>query len=139
MAEERLTAQSISCRTGFEGTGEIDADPDMLRRALVNLVGNAVDAMPNGGTLSVSVGPRPDGRYSVVVEDTGIGIPAEDRERIFEPYFTTKASGLGLGLVLTKKIVDAHGGEIIVDSIPGKGTRIEVALPAGLPPEGASG
>jgi signal transduction histidine kinase len=73
------------------------------------------------------------------VEDTGIGIPAEERERIFEPYFTTKVSGLGLGLVLTKKIVDAHGGEILVDSTPGAGTRIEVALPAGAPPVGATG
>ncbi len=139
MAEERLRAQSISCRTEFTDVREIHADPDMLRRALVNLVGNAIDAMPNGGTLSVSAGPRTDGRYSVVVEDTGIGIPAEERERIFEPYFTTKASGLGLGLVLTKKIIDAHGGEIFVESTPGKGTRIEVALPAGIPAEGASG
>jgi two-component system, NtrC family, sensor histidine kinase HydH len=102
-------------------------------------VGNAIDAMPSGGTLSVSAGPRPDGRYSIVVEDTGIGIPAEERGRIFEPYFTTKASGLGLGLVLTKKIVDAHGGEILVDSAPGKGTRIEVTLPTEPPLEVAPG
>ncbi|MBE0605328.1 MAG: HAMP domain-containing histidine kinase [Deltaproteobacteria bacterium] len=139
MAEERLRAQSISCREEFKDAREIHADSDMLRRALVNLVGNAVDAMPNGGLLSISAGPRPDGRYSVVVEDTGIGIPAEERKRIFEPYFTTKASGLGLGLVLTKKIVDAHGGEIFVDSTPGKGTRIEIALPVEAPPEGAPG
>jgi signal transduction histidine kinase len=139
MAEERLRAQSISCRTGFGDAREIHADPDMLRRALVNLVGNAIDAMPNGGTLTVSAGLRPDGRYSVVVEDTGFGIPEDERGRIFEPYFTTKVSGLGLGLVLTKKIVDAHGGEILVDSTPGKGTRIEVALPAGPPSKGAPG
>ena len=139
MAEERLRAQSISCRTEFGDSLEIHADPDMLRRALVNLVGNAIDAMPSGGTLSVSGGLRPDGRYSVIVKDTGIGIPADERERIFEPYFTTKASGLGLGLVLTKKIVDAHGGEIFVDSTPGEGTRIEVALPAGPPAEEAQG
>jgi signal transduction histidine kinase len=105
----------------------------------VNLVGNAVDAMPSGGTLTVSAGARADGRYSVVVEDTGVGIPAGERERIFEPYFTTKASGLGLGLVLTKKIVDAHGGEIFVDSTPGKGTRLEVALPVGGSSDGDSG
>ncbi len=139
MAEERLRAQKISCRTEVRGDTEVFADPDQMRRALVNLVGNAVDAMPNGGTLSVSMGSRPDGRYSVVVEDTGVGIPAEGREKIFEPYFTTKASGLGLGLVLTKKIVDAHGGEIFVDSTPGKGTRIEVALPAAPSADGATG
>ena len=130
MMEGRLRAQTISCRTEYREVGEVFADPDQLRRALVNLVGNAVDAMPNGGTLTVSAGPRDDGRYSVVVQDTGVGISAADREKMFEPYFTTKASGLGLGLVLTKKIVDAHGGEIAVESAPGKGTRIEVALPA---------
>jgi signal transduction histidine kinase len=95
--------------------------------------------MPNGGTLTVSVESRDDGGRSVVVEDTGVGIPPEDRERIFEPYFTTKASGLGLGLVLTKKIIDAHGGRIAVESGPGKGTRIEVSLPAGPPAEEARG
>ncbi len=139
MMEGRLRAQTIACRTEFREDREVFADPDQLRRVLVNLVGNAVDAMPNGGTLTVSAGPRDDGRYSVVVEDTGVGIPAENRERIFEPYFTTKASGLGLGLVLTKKIVDAHGGEIVADSAPGKGTRIEIALPAVPAAEGARG
>ena len=139
MAEERLRAQSISCRTEFEDAREIHADPDMLRRALVNLVGNAVDAMPNGGTLSVSAGRRPDGRYSVVVEDTGIGIPAEERERIFEPYFTTKVSGLGLGLVLTKKIVDAHGGEIFVDSTPGERDADRGCASGGAPRGGGAG
>lgn len=139
MAEGRLRAQTISFRTEFRDAGEVFADPDQLRRVLVNLVGNAADAMPNGGTLTVSAGARDDGKYSVVVEDSGDGIPPEDREKIFEPYFTTKPSGLGLGLVLTKKIVDAHGGEIRVEAAHGKGTRIEVALPSGLPPEGAPG
>ena len=139
MMEGRLRAQTISCRTEYREVGEVFADPDQLRRALLNLVGNAVDAMPNGGTLTVSAGPRDDGRYSVVVQDTGVGISAADREKMFEPYFTTKASGLGLGLVLTKKIVDAHGGEIAVESAPGKGTRIEVALPAVPSAKGAPG
>jgi signal transduction histidine kinase len=104
-------------------------DPDMIRRAVVNLVANAVDAMPHGGELTVSSGPLDGGRYAVVIGDTGVGIGEKDRERIFEPYFTTKESGLGLGLILTKKIVDAHGGEILVDSRPGSGTRITVVLP----------
>jgi len=105
----------------------------------VNLVGNAVDAMPNGGTLTVSRGTP--GRREVLRGGAGHGrrIPAADREKMFEPYFTTKASGLGLGLVLTKKIVDAHGGEIAVESAPGKGTRIEVALPAVPSAKGAPG
>ncbi|GAB4234687.1 MAG: ATP-binding protein [Deltaproteobacteria bacterium] len=129
MAEERMRAQKISFRTEVRDDGEVFADPDQLRRVLVNLVGNAIDAMPNGGELVVSAGSRDGGEFAFVVQDTGVGIPAEDLDRIFEPYFTTKASGLGLGLVLSKKIVDAHGGEILVDSRPGAGTRIQVALP----------
>jgi signal transduction histidine kinase len=135
MAKERLVAQRISCRRDFRDGAEVVVDPDMIRRAALNLVVNAIDAMPNGGELSVSAGPAGDGRYAVVVEDTGVGIEEKDRERIFEPYFTTKASGLGLGLVLTKKIVDAHQGEIVVESEPGKGTRIRIVLPAGPPGE----
>jgi signal transduction histidine kinase len=64
-----------------------------------------------------------------VIGDTGTGIAEEDRNRIFEPYFTTKPSGLGLGLVLTRKIVEAHGGKIVVDSQPGKGARVHILLP----------
>ncbi len=139
MMEGRLRAQAITFRTSFRDAGEVFADPDQLRRAMVNLVGNAVDSMPNGGALTVSVGSREDGGHVVVIEDTGVGIPPENREKIFEPYFTTKASGLGLGLVLTKKIVDAHGGEIAVESEPGKGTRIEVSLPAIPGAKGAAG
>jgi signal transduction histidine kinase len=108
----------------------------MIRRAALNLVINAIEAMPTGGELRLSAGTRDDGRYSFVVEDTGVGIEEKDRPRIFEPYFTTKPSGLGLGLILTKKIVDAHGGEILMDSEPGKGTRIQVVLPGAGPGEG---
>jgi signal transduction histidine kinase len=129
MAEDRFRAQRIACRREFSDPGEAMVDPDMIRRAVVNLVANAVDAMPHGGELTVSSGPLDGGRYAVVIGDTGVGIGEKDRERIFEPYFTTKESGLGLGLILTKKIVDAHGGEILVDSRPGSGTRITVVLP----------
>jgi signal transduction histidine kinase len=134
MAGDRLRSQRIRLERVYGDGGEVMADPDMVRRAVVNLVANAVDAMPAGGTLTVSAGPRDGDRYAIVVGDTGVGIDGKDRERIFEPYFTTKESGLGLGLVLTKKIVDAHGGEIALSSEPGKGTRVEVVLPRG--PEG---
>jgi len=129
MAEERLRAQSISCRTEFVDSREIHADPDMLRRALVNLVGNAIDAMPNGGTLSVSSGSRTDGRYSVVVEDTGVGIPEEERKRIFEPYFTTKASGLGLGSYSRRRSSTPTGGRSSWIPPPGKGLGSRLRFP----------
>jgi len=133
MAEDRFRAQRIACRREFTEGGDVMVDPDMIRRAVVNLVANAVDAMPNGGELTVSAGPRDDRRYAIVIGDTGVGIEEKDRERIFEPYFTTKESGLGLGLILTRKIVDAHGGEILVESEPGNGTRIAVVLPREAP------
>jgi hypothetical protein len=129
MAGDRLLSQRIRLQRDYGAGGEVTADPDMVRRAVVNLVANAIDAMPSGGTLTVSAGSRDDGRYAVVIGDTGVGIEPKVRDRIFEPYFTTKESGLGLGLVLTKKIVDAHGGEISLSSEPGKGTRVEVVLP----------
>jgi signal transduction histidine kinase len=136
MARERLLANGITCRTDFRDGEEVMVDPDMIRRAALNLVVNAIEAMPNGGELRVSTEAREDGRYAIVVEDTGVGIEETNREKIFEPYFTTKTSGLGLGLILTKKIADAHGGEIRVESAPGKGTRIQVVLPAETPREG---
>lgn len=136
IARERLAANGISCRRDFGEGGEAMVDPDMIRRAALNLVVNAMEAMPNGGELRLSGGKWDDDSYSFVVEDTGVGIEEKDRARIFEPYFTTKPSGLGLGLILTKKIVDAHGGEILVESEPGKGTRIRVVLPGAGPGEG---
>jgi signal transduction histidine kinase len=136
MAKERLAANGIACRRDFDGAGEVMVDPDMIRRAALNLVINAIEAMPNGGELRLSAGRTDGGKHFFSVEDTGVGIEEKDRSRIFEPYFTTKPSGLGLGLILTKKIVDAHGGEILVDSEPGKGTRIRVILPGTAPGEG---
>jgi len=129
MADGRLRTQGIKCRREFRASPPVQADPDMIRRAVMNIVGNAIDAMPEGGELSISAGPRDGGGYELVVGDTGVGVSEENRDRIFEPYFTTKPSGLGLGLVLTRKIMEAHGGEIVVDSHPGKGTRIRVVLP----------
>ncbi|HEY7585934.1 MAG TPA: ATP-binding protein, partial [Candidatus Deferrimicrobiaceae bacterium] len=129
MADGRLRTQGIKCRREFRASPPVQADPDMIRRAVMNIVGNAIDAMPEGGELHISAGPRDGGGYELVVGDTGVGISEENRDRIFEPYFTSKPSGLGLGLVLTRKIMEAHGGEIMVDSHPGKGTRIRVVLP----------
>jgi signal transduction histidine kinase len=132
MASDRLRNQRISVRREFREASAIAVDPDMIRRAVVNLVGNAIDAMPDGGELFAAAGPSGDGRYELVIGDTGAGIPETNRGKVFEPYFTTKTSGLGLGLVLTRKIVEAHGGEIVVDSQPGKGTLICVFLPGGM-------
>ena len=129
MAAPRLQGHRISLETDFRDAPPLAVDPDMIRRAVINLVGNAVDAMPGGGELRVAGGPLEAGGYLLEVRDTGTGIAEKDLERVFEPYFTTKSTGLGLGLVLTRKIVEAHGGTIVIDSGQGRGTRVTVRLP----------
>jgi signal transduction histidine kinase len=104
-----------------------------LEQVWNNLINNAIQAMDEtGGTLTVKIRPvvAPDGspRVEVSVTDTGPGIPEEVRERIFEPFYTTKRTGTGLGLAITKQIITAHKGAITVSSIPG-GTVFQVQLP----------
>jgi signal transduction histidine kinase len=104
------------------------ADRDMLRQVLLNLVGNAYQAMIEGGT--VTVGLTTDGaQLHMSVTDTGTGMAPEVSRRVFEPFYTTKARGVGLGLAVSKRIVEAHGGDIAVVSTPGQGTTFTVTLP----------
>jgi signal transduction histidine kinase len=88
---------------------------------------NAIQAMPDGGSLNVSLRPN-NSRLEIEFADTGVGIAPEALEQIFEPYYSTKDTGIGLGLPLTKKIVEEHGGQIEVESAPGKGTTFRVTL-----------
>ncbi|MBI3185373.1 MAG: GAF domain-containing protein [Myxococcales bacterium] len=114
------------------GLPPVGADSDMLRQALVNLIINAIQAMPKRGRVTVCAkGPEPEGArvMRVEVSDEGVGIPPQHLGRIFEPFFTTKASGTGLGLAVVKRIIDAHGGEIEVRSASGSGTTFTVRLP----------
>ncbi len=111
-----------------EGTA-MWADPAMMKRVLTNLVLNAIQAMPKGGCLNVSCGR--EGRYTVIsVADTGIGIPEEYLGKIFDPLFTTKPQGQGLGLVVCKRLVEIHGGAITVTSRVGEGSVFSVKIPA---------
>jgi signal transduction histidine kinase len=89
---------------------------------------NGAQAMQGQGAMQVTVDAE-DGMCRVTVRDSGPGIPADVRERIFTPFFTTKARGTGLGLPTAKRIVEAHGGSIAVRSQPGEGTTVEVVLP----------
>lgn len=106
---------------------------DAFEQALLNLLLNAEQAMPNGGSITVqaAVEPNPAGgqRVCLMLIDTGVGMSPETRTKIFEPFFSTKKAGSGLGLPTTKKIVDAHGGAIDVESEPGKGTKFTLRLP----------
>ena len=116
------------------GLPPVTLDGDLIERVFTNLVLNAYEAMgPGGGRLRVGAGPSPDGKDGVEItfEDTGPGIPAELREQIFNPFYTTKETGVGLGLSIVSKIVDDHHGWIRVTSEPGEGACFRVFLPAG--------
>lgn len=103
-------------------------DPAQMKQALVNIVKNAMQAMTRGGDLTVKTGATPDHVW-VSVEDTGCGIPEDQLNRIFAPFFTTKKKGSGLGLMIVHRIVREHGGQIDLESKPGKGTTFRIWLP----------
>ena len=107
---------------------EINADPAMIRQALLNLALNGCQAMQEGGTLRISCHSS-GRRVHIDVEDTGVGIPPENLQKIFDLYFTTKDRGSGIGLSMVYRIVQLHDGEIEVQSTPGRGTRFRLAFP----------
>jgi len=109
----------------------IQGDSQLLTQALLNLLINAIQAMPHGGTLTVSTDAVESGQCVIRVADTGAGMTAEVKRQIFHPFFTTKpeGEGTGLGLAITHRIVDMHNGVIRVDSDPGRGAVFEIELP----------
>ncbi|MCX6552913.1 MAG: HAMP domain-containing sensor histidine kinase [Acidobacteria bacterium] len=108
----------------------LEIDRSLIGRAITNMIENALHAMPGGGRLTVSARRSPDGHaVQLRVSDTGVGMDRAAIERIFEPYFSTKAVGTGLGLTIAKRNVDLHHGTIDVDSTPGHGTTVTVSLP----------
>ncbi|MGD8240344.1 MAG: HAMP domain-containing sensor histidine kinase, partial [Armatimonadota bacterium] len=111
-----------------EDLPHILGDEGQLQLVLSNLVANAVEAMPHGGELHVGTGVD-NGFVRVEVRDTGPGIADDEREKAFRPLFTTKARGVGLGLVICKTLVERHGGRIAISSTPGRGTSFIVKLP----------
>ena len=107
----------------------LKADREYLRQTLLNLILNGLQAMPEGGTLTLKANTS-NGNFLISVTDTGIGIAPENRRRIFEPYFTTKAKGSGLGLAIARRIIEAHGGTITVFSeTTDQGCCFQISLP----------
>ncbi|MCK4965114.1 MAG: hypothetical protein KAS54_08520, partial [Dehalococcoidia bacterium] len=108
------------------------ADPDQLGQVFINIILNAIQAMPEGGQLVIkSEVPGPKW-VDISFTDTGVGIPKENMRKLFEPLFTTKAKGIGLGLAITKNVLEEHGGTIKVQSEVGKGSTFTVRLPTGM-------
>ncbi|HET8645585.1 MAG TPA: ATP-binding protein, partial [Vicinamibacteria bacterium] len=112
------------------GTPQVLADRRLLERAVVNLVENALQAVGDQGTIDVRLRCPQPGRVEIEVADSGPGLDPEIRDRIFEPFFSTKTAGSGLGLALVKKIAEDHGGGVRLESERGKGTRAILWLPA---------
>ena len=108
---------------------EINADPAMLRQALLNLALNGCQAMPHGGNLKITCRPTSRRRVEIDVEDAGVGIEPENLQKIFDLYFTTKEKGSGIGLSMVYRIVQLHDGEVEVESTPGSGTRFRLFFP----------
>ena len=122
----------IECKLELtEPMDSVAADADLLHRALSNLVLNAMDAMPQGGTLTLRT--RQDGSLSYAeVSDTGTGLTPEECERLFTPYYTNKPHGTGLGLAIVQSVISDHGGRISVRSESGRGTTFVIELPRNL-------
>ena len=115
-------------------------DPEQIAQVLLNLAANARDAMGGAGTLTIEAAPdEPSRVVRIAVTDTGSGIPADILPNIFEPLFTTKSKGTGLGLAVAQQMVARNGGTIAVESTVGKGTRFELTLPMSEPPRGGAG
>jgi signal transduction histidine kinase len=113
---------------GAERLGVAAFHASSLRRALLNLVQNALEAMPLGGTLTVA-GQSTAAQVQLQVRDTGCGIPVAQLPKVFEPLYTTKPGGTGLGLYIVQEIVAAHEGHVAVESVEGQGTTFTITLP----------
>jgi signal transduction histidine kinase len=134
--EKRYPERSLVCRVD-EGLPTVDGDPNLLRRVLDNLLDNAVKFSEPGAAVELEGHYTKDSHELVIrVRDRGIGIAAEDLERIFEPFFRTDRSraratgGVGLGLAVVRRIVEAHGGQVSAESNPERGTCFSVRVPA---------
>ncbi|MSR74008.1 MAG: two-component sensor histidine kinase [Planctomycetes bacterium] len=121
--------KKVDIRNHCDGAiGAVEFDPDLFRQALLNLVRNALQAMEQGGTLTV-ITRSLDAAWEVEVIDTGKGIAPNVQERVFDPFFTTRKGGTGIGLAVTRSVIERHGGSIKLQSAQGLGTRFTLHLP----------
>jgi len=125
--ELRLKNVEIKWST-FNNLPELELDPLQMKHAIVNVVNNSIEAMPNGGILRISTASNKD-QVIIEISDTGFGIERDNLENIFQPFYTTKVRGHGLGLSIVHQIVKNHDGHISIDSEVGKGTTVIVRLP----------
>ncbi|HVF56356.1 MAG TPA: response regulator [Pyrinomonadaceae bacterium] len=129
LLQPQLSANRIEQRLEFDDAGVVGAlDETSVRAALMNLILNAVQAMPDGGTLSIATSGDA-ASIRLEIKDTGTGMTPEQARNVFEPFYTTKSQGLGLGMPYAKRVIEQHRGAVSVDSRPGEGTTIRIQLP----------
>ncbi len=137
LMRKQLSGNNVNLETNFsDSVPEIMGDPNQLWQVFINILVNADQAMPDGGDLKINTGVYNLNNYRskndqvfISFNDTGVGIDHEDIMKIFDPFFTKKESGTGLGLSVSYKIIEEHNGHIIVNSTKGKGTKFIIELP----------
>ena len=130
LAAELKQAKHVQVRCAPDAErGTVNVDPELMSQVFVDLIANAIDAVPSYGEVTLEALSR-DGNVELAVADSGPGVPLELRDRVFEPFFTTRAEGIGLGLAIARQIVEAHGGDIEVGQSDSGGARFTVILPA---------
>lgn len=132
--EPEAQRQGIKLIRELEPLPEVWVDTSQLKQAFLNLIINANQAMEKGGTLTITA-KLIDGQIQIDVKDTGIGIPTERQEKIFDLFYSTKEEGTGVGLAIVKRVIEGHGGKVTVSSEVGKGTTFSIFLPLNTYPE----
>jgi signal transduction histidine kinase len=130
--DERARHAGISCSVD-DGTPQVVVDAEKIRHLVVNLLTNGIEAIPEGGRVGVHAAVDADGMLTIAVRDNGRGIPPELLQRAWDPFVSTRKDGLGLGLEICRRVAEAHGGRLDIQSTPGAGTTVKVILPAEPP------
>ena len=134
-SEAKAHGHTLSLEPDVSDPMPMFGDKERIEQVVTNIIGNAIKYTPDGGRISVKVAKKEGDMYAISVTDTGVGIPGEDLEHIFERFYrvdksrSTDAGGTGLGLSIAKDIIDAHGGDISINSEYGKGTTVVITLP----------
>ncbi|MBU4320009.1 MAG: two-component sensor histidine kinase, partial [Nitrospinae bacterium] len=124
----KAEAEKINIIKDCDFLPSLNIDPDLIKTCVFNVVLNAFQAMPDGGALTIKTEPV-EGMISIIISDTGKGIPEDELPKVYEPFYTTKRNGLGLGLAMTKRVVEEHGGKVSIHSIAGDGSTVVITLP----------
>jgi len=123
-----LVPEKVKILDHLSDEPHLKVDPDKIKRVFVNLIKNAIDAMPNGGKITIE-NKTVNGNLEISFADTGTGVCDEILPKLFSPLLTTKAQGMGFGLAICKRLIEAHQGKITVNSVKNKGTTFTVTLP----------